>query len=485
MRKMLILSSLLSTLIFPAAVVSAEVQNAGYCEETISVDDYSPVFRYGLGFTETQLANVILLGFNRYISQSDYGMISWNSMWTNLTNPWVWDQDEFVVNHLGHPYQGSTYYSAARTAGNNFWASASITGLGSVTWELLMETETPSVNDFIVTTLGGVALGEMFFRLSDVILHDEDGTNKNPGKGRWAGASLLAPTTSINNGLRPDRPPEKGDLHGFSYGAAGFSLGDVSILPRPNDYHLSSYGISCNYILDLEYNTPFIDRDDSAPYDWFNIRSTAGIEVNNQLFLTFFSAGHLFGWTFYSDNIRVRNQLGFYLHYDFIYNSFLNLGANAIGGGWQRTGPLGKNWTLNSSLFLSFVPMGASDIIFLKYNDIVEGNAPDYERRNYSLSMGANAKLGLSFVRKDSLYINLGYSGYNLYIIDGSVPENGSGGIELIGVTSISMKYMITDSWFAGFQHSLYHKESFYRDYYGITLEELLHKFEITFGFRF
>ncbi len=483
MKRKLLLLGLIFSLVIP--FISSEEQNPSDGDETIIFDNYSPLFLYGLGLAETQVSNIALWGFNRYISQADYGMISWDSMWTNLSNPWVWDQDEFIVNHLGHPYQGSIYYSAARTAGNNFWASSSITALGSVTWELLMETETPSVNDLIVTTMGGIAVGEMFFRLSDVILHGEEGSIEKPGIGRWIGATALSPATTINHGLLPGRPPEQGDVSGFSYGAVGFSMADISLLPRPSDFHLSSYGVSYNYNLDLQYNNPFIKRGHGAPYDWFDLKMTAGMDLNDQLFLTMFSAGHLFGWTFYSDNVDVKNQLGFYMHYDFIYNSFLNLGVNAIGAGWHRTAPMGKNWTFNSRLFLNFVPMGASDIIFLKYNDIVEGNAPDYERRNYSLSIGANMKLGLSFSRKDRLFIDLGYSGYNLHIIDGSVPDNGSRGIEIIGASSVAMKYMFTDRWFAGFQSSLYHKESFYKDYFDITLDELMYKFEITSGFRF
>ena len=34
--------------------------------------------------------------------------------WANMENGWVWDLDDFVVNQIGHPYQGSNYYNSGR-----------------------------------------------------------------------------------------------------------------------------------------------------------------------------------------------------------------------------------------------------------------------------------------------------------------------------------------------------------------------------------
>ena len=115
---------------------------------------------------EMLFSNAALVLFNRFVLKKDYAMISFDSMYKNLTNKWVWDQDEFSVNHIGHPYQGSFYYTAARSNGLNPWWSFLNTVAGSVTWELFCETETPSMNDLIVTTMGGFSLGEMLHRLS-------------------------------------------------------------------------------------------------------------------------------------------------------------------------------------------------------------------------------------------------------------------------------------------------------------------------------
>ena len=53
---------------------------------------------------------------------------------------WVWDLDDFLVNQIGHPYQGSNYYNTGRANGLSFWESAGVTAFGSGTWEYFGET---------------------------------------------------------------------------------------------------------------------------------------------------------------------------------------------------------------------------------------------------------------------------------------------------------------------------------------------------------
>ena len=61
--------------------------------------------------------------YNRVIDGTPYGQISLDSMYNNLTTAWVWDNDEFYINQLLHPYQGSMYFIAGRSNGLNFWQS--------------------------------------------------------------------------------------------------------------------------------------------------------------------------------------------------------------------------------------------------------------------------------------------------------------------------------------------------------------------------
>jgi len=116
--------------------------------------------------------------------------------WANMQQGWVWDLDDFTVNQIGHPYQGSNYFNAGRANGLTFYESAAVTAFGSATWEYFGETNHASLNDFVNTTLGGIALGEMFHRAGWLI--------RNPratGKRRlWSeiGATAIDPITGLN-----------------------------------------------------------------------------------------------------------------------------------------------------------------------------------------------------------------------------------------------------------------------------------------------
>ena len=60
--------------------------------------------------------------------------------WANMEHGWVWDLDDFVVNQIGHPYQGNNYFNAGRSNGLSFYESAAVTAFGSGTWEYFGET---------------------------------------------------------------------------------------------------------------------------------------------------------------------------------------------------------------------------------------------------------------------------------------------------------------------------------------------------------
>ena len=65
--------------------------------------------------------------------------------WENMQQGWVWDLDDFTVNQIGHPYQGSNYFTAGRANGLSFYESAAVAAFGSSTWEVLRRDQ-PSVH---------------------------------------------------------------------------------------------------------------------------------------------------------------------------------------------------------------------------------------------------------------------------------------------------------------------------------------------------
>ncbi len=75
----------------------------------------------------------------------------------------IWDQDDFVINYIGHPVSGAVYYVMARNDGMDIFESALFsTVMSSLFWEYGYEAfaEIPSIQDLIVTPLIGSFMGE-------------------------------------------------------------------------------------------------------------------------------------------------------------------------------------------------------------------------------------------------------------------------------------------------------------------------------------
>ena len=118
-----------------------------------------------------------------------------------FTSPPVVDRDLWLINCVGHPYQGAFYYNSVRSQGAKVWQSALFCVGQSLIWEYGWEggMEQPSIQDLITTPLAGALFGE----LAHVA------TLKMSRNGfRWYEVALvciLNPNYAINNGFRMPR----------------------------------------------------------------------------------------------------------------------------------------------------------------------------------------------------------------------------------------------------------------------------------------
>lgn len=92
-----------------------------------------------------------------------YSLADW---WENVRNP-TWDDDQFWLNYIAHPYWGAAYYVRARERGfderASFWYAAAMSTVFEFGAEALFEQ--PSIQDIIVTPVGGVIVGDYFMRV--------------------------------------------------------------------------------------------------------------------------------------------------------------------------------------------------------------------------------------------------------------------------------------------------------------------------------
>lgn len=87
------------------------------------------------------------------------------SHWVENVQSPAFDKDGPVVNYVFHPYFGATYYIRARERGFDEFSSFAYSALASALYEFGVEAlfEKPSIQDLIVTPVGGTLLGAFVF----------------------------------------------------------------------------------------------------------------------------------------------------------------------------------------------------------------------------------------------------------------------------------------------------------------------------------
>ena len=283
---------------------------------------------------------------NRHTDGSDYNS-NWSTIRRNLHSSWVVDSDPFKVNQLGHPYQGSMYHGFARSAGLNYWESLGYAVAGSALWEIAGEATLPSRNDLINTGVGGSFLGEVLFRLSNLVLEHED----LPPLWRELGAAVVSPATGFNRLAFGERFKTVFPSHdpvyysrlqlGFSGTAQGGSGTSTTKLRR--EEALVDYSI--------DYGLPgkpgYTYR---RPFDYFTLQATASSANGAENLMT---RGLLVG-TDYEVGASYRGIWGLYGSYDYIAPQVFRVSSTALS-----LGTTGQWWLTNSIALQGTALLGA------------------------------------------------------------------------------------------------------------------------------
>ena len=305
----------------------------------------------------------------------------------NISNGFVWDNDKFSTNLFDHPYHGGLYFNAARSNGLSLGGATLYTVGGSLMWEYLMENELPSLNDFVATSIGGVCLGEITFRLSDWLIDD-----RTSGWGRFGRefcVMLISPVRGLNriisgdawkirniNGRSERTPPVR------FYATSGYSGFAES---RKNRYEQSMYIETT-----LFYNTIFSEQNEK-PYDAFVFNAHFNFFSNQPLFGNVSALCQIWGENIHLKNKRSDLQWGVFQHFDYydaraVYkretiNSYKISQVAAFGLGGHFKTNLTERTSFVMSAYLNGVVLGGS---FTDYYRVDE--------RDYNLGSGFSAK---------------------------------------------------------------------------------------------
>jgi hypothetical protein len=107
---------------------------------------------------------------------------------------WKVDTNHFNTNYISHPFAGTMYYTAARSAHLSVVESYGYTLVGALAWEMFGELrEEVSINDVIVTSSAGLAIGETLTQLSSFFYR----SRKNPHDDFLA--AFFSPVKAVND----------------------------------------------------------------------------------------------------------------------------------------------------------------------------------------------------------------------------------------------------------------------------------------------
>ena len=349
---------------------------------------------------------------------------------------------------------------------------------GSAMWELFMEREYPSTNDIIATPVGGAALGEVFYRTSDLLLDDR--TTGGRRFGRELAAFLVSPMRGVNRVLtgqawkkRTERGREFNDkpLH------LELSVG-TRILAYHDQDHLTKGGASARF--NMEYGDRF-NHDSKVPYDYFSFLAEFNLMKTQPLLSRIEIMGRLLS----KDIVQTRHcdlSVGLFQHFDFFDSDTISLHTPASFSPCTIPYKLGTPASVGAGAMFRYQnDHGHLDMEGHANGVLLGGILSDYYRyyhRNYNWAMGFSFKSGLNgYFLDDRLSFSFHHQFYRFYTRDtwndetpwsetpGGKPVNVQGDDSVANFHHLEgqLNYKIWKKLFLSGRMDFYHRSTRYR----------------------
>jgi uncharacterized protein DUF3943 len=386
-------------------------------------DAWGVAHNYGWAAAEALGINWFSSAFNEYGRNANFNQISPRSWGENLDHGFTFDDNEFRTNQYIHPFNGAAYFNSARSNGLGYWTSSGYALAGAFFWECCGETHPMSLNDMVSTGIGGIALGEMQYRLSSEILN-----NQSRGKTRFfreLGAFLVDPVRGFNRilsgrwGAVHDNPKEAIDWRppGSSgllmIGARSIGEGE-SITENTQSYF--------NIGFDHAHGNPF-DNARRKPFDYMDVvvQFSAGekvplnvVRINGDLF-----EKPLGG------SAAPNHVLAVFQRFDYMNNTAFEFGGQSFGAALYSRYRLSDKWGLGTRLDGLAMVLGAVNSEYAKIADV-----PDRERlREYDYGPGLGAGAQVNLNRNGQSLLSLMYRFQWISVSNGSVFSKGESGL--------------------------------------------------------
>ena len=314
--------------------------------------------------------------------EENWANVSIESWWNNIKSGWGYDGDAFLTNYFAHPYHGNLYYNVGRTNGFDFWESCAWSFSGSLLWEHFGEVTQPSINDWINTSLNGINLGEMLYRLSCMVTD-----NTKTGSERfWSeiGGTLLSPVRGFNRLITGEtskifpNPEESSPKKLVVTADAG-----IRKLDKDGNVNTKESVEDGLFSFELIYGNIFIGRI-KKPFTAFDVAMS--LSSNSPNLTSLQSFGRLYGWNL---KRKTGNHQLFILtlNYNYTNNPGFVYGGTSVVPQYTARFGIAKKTRLIFNIGLDLIAMGATP------NDYYI----DPEGRNYDFGPGVGVNFTFAF----------------------------------------------------------------------------------------
>ena len=476
MKKLLFSASLFVFLAFSVPVFSQEIAESEEIEEIsdsetteIALDDEFSVEnsendgkKHYLASLGTIIVPCAVIGsYNRFVSRAPWAQVSWDDASHFYEHEWKWDKDWYWTNFVLHPYQGSLTYMGARALNLNLVEAGILTFGSSLTWEYFFETNAPSKNDLTYTSIGGIVVGEMFYRLSveaadwnSLLSHALNPTRY------YTDLFVKKPAGSTGNIQELSFKVTMGASHAFTrYSEFG------------NGERKSSHETFPIY-LGPEFSVVYADpygHDTNSPYSQFELDfgaeigkgSGKGADSGEELVMyrvQIKSNGVL--WSRAPEFNHRDTTIGFVLDYDFLWHSFAEITAlSPAFAVKQRVNK--KQSHIDWQLHLGWNLLGTADNYYYRRAVV---DASDY--RDYSYNMGPEAVVKWKWASDAGHVFDFDLHAYGFYDFYDQLQDIDSTGYEAAELLVLRYEHPVSETVRLGLENELYLKQSFYKKYY-------------------
>jgi hypothetical protein len=398
--------------------------------------------RFGTALLELGVTQLFPWALAEFIMKPGWSKVGFNTWWYNFSHGWDYDGDSFLTNNFTHPYHGNFYFNTARTNGYNFWESVPFSFAGSLMWEYFGEYYRPSFNDWLNTSVSGFNLGEMAYRVTNLITDNTARGSQRVWQEIFAG--ILNPIRGFNRLISGEAWKVHPNTELYIQPVKIYVDGGMRrIVERGSDITDSAsveglLGARLNYgdVLESDLKTPFSN---------FSVWLHAS---NGNSFLTeLHSIGYLAGWKLGGNRFH-KEVFSINVSYDFLINPAFEFGAPSITFNFTLKNMLDDKTYVRSDLGLVAIIMGSTSTEYFY----------GYDGRDYDFGPGPGIRINSRVTDGNWNYISLSYTGAMIFTMSGT-PESS----HYLHDAMIEGQLPVNEYFAIGLAFEYYWRNSFYK----------------------